>query len=336
MHNRQLASKWPLGLKIARAAILAVFLASCRTQAPVSLNAVSIGTTASEVNALILIAKEQGYFTGNGINLIHRTYPSGAAALAAVLAHEVDLATGSEFAFVGQILAAKEICTLASIDRSSLEHLVARRDGGISDLVDLKGKTVGVPIASRPEFALDRFLFFRGIDVSELTLVDVPVDQSVEALAGGKVDAVASWQPYVDRAKERLGGQIVTWSIQEDQPSYTLVMSKAGWAVENRELATRFLRSLVQAEEYVAGKPEAARALLYERLGYDQAYINSVWAEHAFSILLDQALVVAMEDQARWIINKNSAGNEQMPDLVVHICSEALEGVKPEAVNLIR
>jgi ABC-type nitrate/sulfonate/bicarbonate transport system substrate-binding protein len=336
MHNRCSATKWLFVLRTLCVLTWPLLLAACRSQASDPPDTVSVGTTTNEVNTLILVAKEQEYFSGNGIDLIHKIYPSGVAGLGGVLAHEVDLATGSEFALVGQVLASEELCTIASIDRSSVEHLVARQDRGIHDLADLKGKTIGVPLNSRPEFALDRFLYFQGIDVSELNMVDVPVNQSVEKLVSGAVDAVATWQPYVDQAVERLGGQVVTWSVQEGQPSYTLVMSRMDWVAENQDVVARFLRALAQAEEYVVRNPEAARALLHKSLGLDEAYIASGWPEHTFSIQMDQALVVAMEDQARWIMNKNPAASMQMPDMLRHFCSEGLEHVKPEAVNLIR
>jgi len=315
---------------------LAVLLSSCQGDYSGPTASLNVGITTNEVNLLILVAEEQGYFTNNGLDIVEKMYPSGVAGLGGLLDHEVELVTGSEFALVGQVLSGKDICTIAAINRSAIEYLVGRVDRGISNVVDLEGKTVGVPLGSRPEFALHRFLYFQGVDVSELTLVDVPVAQSVDALVSGEVDAVAAWEPYTGEAKQRLGGQVVSWSVQEDQPSYNLVMSRADWTRENQELITRFLRSLVQAEAYVAVNPEAARALMREKYSYDEGHMANVWPEHSFSVLLDQALVVAMEDQARWILSQDLAGERQMPDFMTNICEEALEAVKPEAVSLIR
>ena len=317
-------------------AVLVIFLVSCGRDFAGPAVSISVGITPSEVNMLILIAQDQGYFARNGLDITTKIYPSGVAGLGGLTDHEVDLVTGSEFALVGRVLSGLELCTVGSINRSSIEHLVGRMDRGISSIADLKGKTIGVPLDSRPEFALDRFLYFQGIDVSELTLVNVPVDQSVEALVSGKVDAVAAWQPYTDQAKERLGGQVVSWSVQEDQPSYTLLMSTAEWVAENEEPLARFLRSLVQAEAYVEGNPQAAMAFMREKWSYDEGYVVSVWPEHSFSVLLDQALVVVMEDQARWIIARDLVGERRMPNFMSNICENALEAVKPEAVNLIR
>ncbi|HSJ52127.1 MAG TPA: aliphatic sulfonates ABC transporter substrate-binding protein, partial [Anaerolineae bacterium] len=61
---------------------------------------ISVGITPSEVNMLILIAQDQGYFARNGLDITTQIYPSGVAGLGGLAEHEVDLATGSEFALV--------------------------------------------------------------------------------------------------------------------------------------------------------------------------------------------------------------------------------------------
>ena len=149
----------------------------------------SIGTTIREFPSLIVIAEEQGFFETNRIDLTHKVYPSGVAALDGMFKGEVDMATGSEVAFAGNILSGHDLCTMGSISRSSIEHLVARSDRGILSLTDLEGKAIGVPMGSRPEFALDRFLLFNGIDADAVTLVNVPVNKSVDALVNAPLQS---------------------------------------------------------------------------------------------------------------------------------------------------
>jgi len=336
MQNRFAAFN-PLSLaRVAFPAFLVLCLVACRGESWGSMLSLHVGTTTNEVNLLILIAQDMGYFASNGLDVTHTIYPSGVAGLAGLLDHEVEIVTGSEFAFVGHVLEGADVCVLAVINRSALEYLVCRGDRGIESVADLEGKTIGVPLNSRPEFALDRFLYLQGIDIADVRLVNVPVERAAEALASGDVDAIAAWQPYTAQASERLGGRVVSWSVQENQPSYTLLMSRSDWAADHEDASARFLTSLLQAEEYVAAHPEDARAFVRERLGYDEEYVANVWPEHTFSVLLDQALVVAMEDQARWIMSHHLAGKRQMPDFLDNICAQALEAVKPEAVKLIR
>jgi NitT/TauT family transport system substrate-binding protein len=308
---------------------------SCKSGDSWQVATVSVGTTISEVNSLILIAQEKGYFTDNGIALTQKIYSSGIAALDGMFNHEVDLATGSEFAFVGEVLSEKHIRTISAISRSSIEYLVGRVDRGIKTLANLRGKSIGVPLGSRPEFALDRFLFFHNIDPSTVNLVNVPVSKSVDALTNGEVDAIASWQPYIDQIKNKMGEEVVSWDVQEDQPSYTLVMCTEEWTAENPELIIRFLKSLTQAESYVQGNPVEAEALIQQRLNYDISYMDAVWHDYSFSVSLDQALVVAMEDQARWIIGKDYSSGKQTPNFMSYIYVEGLEEIKPEAVNVV-
>jgi ABC-type nitrate/sulfonate/bicarbonate transport system substrate-binding protein len=308
---------------------------SCGRSGSNPVESISIGTTTSEVNSLIIIAQEQGYFYDNGLNINHIIYPSGVAALDGMLNNEVDIATGSEFAFAGDVLSGKDIRSIASIARSSIEALVARRDRGINDLTVLKGKKIGVPLGSRPEFALDRFLLFNGLDTSAITLVNVPVNRSVEALVNGEVDAVAAWQPYINRITEQMGNEVVIWNVQEGQPSYTLVMCTEKWIGENPELAKRFLKALVKAEAYIADNPLSAKSIIQQKLNYEESYMSSVWPDYDFSITLDQALILTMEDEVRWVMSKKLSTETTMPNFLDTIHTRSLKEVKPKAVGII-
>ncbi len=301
------------------------------------LASITIGTTTSEVNSLIFLAQDQGYFTRNGLSVTHKIYSSGLAAVEGMLKYEVDIATGSEFAFAGKAFSRKDIRTFGVINRSSVEYLVGRADRKIKTVADLKGKRIGVPLLSRPEFSLDRFLNQRGIADSDVTLVNVPVHQSVDALASGKVDAVTAWQPYVNKMREQLGQGIVVWKTQDHQPSYTLLICTDRFASPQKpERITGLLKALLQAESYFINHPEAAKAIIQKKLLYDQAYMATVWPDYNFAVLLDQSLIVAMEDEARWMIGHKLTQEKQVPNFSDYLYENALKALKPEAVRIIR
>jgi NitT/TauT family transport system substrate-binding protein len=65
------------------------------------------------------------------------------------------------------------------------------------------------------------------------------------------------------------------------------------------------LKSLTQAENYLYRNPEAAKAIIQKRVNYDDVLIKTFWSENQFTISLDQSLIVAMEDEARWMISNN-------------------------------
>ena len=58
--------------------------------------------------------------------------------------------------------------------------------------------------------------------------------------------------------------------------------------------------------------------------------------EHQFSLSLDQSLITAMEDEARWMIKNYLTTEKKVPDFLNYIYADGLKAVKPEAVNIIR
>ena len=60
----------------------------------------------------------------------------------------------------------------------------------------------------------------------------------------------------------------------------------------------------------------------------------TIWPDHQFSLTLDQSLLIAMEDEGRWMIKNNLTTEKTMPDFRDYIYTKGLEEVKPDAVNI--
>ncbi len=298
---------------------------------------INIGMEATAVNSLICIADNQKYFAANGIKTnIKDNYPSGAEATDRMVEGAVDISTAAELVLVRSAFARKQIRTIGSIDMFTHMKLIGRKDRGIKGIPDLVGKRIGVPIKTAADFKLSRFLDLNGIDKAKITILDVKAPKALEALAGGSVDAVVTWQPYVMAIEDRLKQDVVIWDVQSGQPIYCLLLTTGRWAEKHPDLMKRFMNSLLKAEDYLVQNGEEARAIVQKRLGYDDRYIKAIWPEHQFSLRLDQSLITAMEDQARWMIKSNLTSENQVPNFLDHINEGALKVMKPEAVNIIR
>lgn len=321
-------------------ALLAIVFSSCsisRINYPGKIEPITIGMESTAVNSLIYIAESQNYFAANGLNVIIKdNYTSGAAAVEGMLRGEVDLATAAELAIVRQAFAKERVRTLASIDMFIHMKLIGRKDRGIQNISDLKGKRIGVPLKTAADFMFGRFLDLQGINANQLTIVDVQAPQAVDAVVSGDVDAVVVWQPNVTVITDRLGDKASVWDVQSGQPIYCAVVTTGDLASRNPDVLKRFLNSVAQAEEYLVRNPVQARAIVQKRLAYDDRYIETIWPEHQFSIRLDQSLILAMEDQARWMINNNLTTEKQVPNFLDYIYEDSLKAVKPGVVNIIR
>lgn len=62
----------------------------------------------------------------------------------------------------------------------------------------------------------------------------------------------------------------------------------------------------------------------------------AVWDKNQFSLSLDQSLILAMEDEARWMIKNNLTNEKNVPNFLDYIYEDGLKAVKPEAENVIR
>jgi NitT/TauT family transport system substrate-binding protein len=309
---------------------------SCRGGNSRKLESINIGFWPNEINTLIYIAQDRNYFVADGLNVTIRDYASVTEALNGMLNGESDISTASEFVLVGKALQREDIRALGSIDKVLQISIVFRKDRGIEKVSDLVGKKIGVFKGAVSEFYLGRFLELHGINESLVTLVDTSSLNIVDTLTNGTVDAVITGQPNIDKIGNILGQEVMIWPAQSNQATYYSIYSTGSWASEHPELIQRFLNSLVQAESYLIRNPDQARAIIQNKLNHSDEYMTEIWQEHEFSLTLDQGMVAAMEDEARWMINNNLTAEKQVPDFLDYIYIDGLEAVKPEAVNIIR
>ncbi len=303
-----------------------------------SAESITVGYSPFESTALFWIAEDRQFFGKNGINITLRKYDSGAAALEGTVNGEADIAIGiSEFPLVRKAFENTRARAIGNIDKGDFIYLVGRRDRGIVNVSDLKGKRIGTTIGTVAEFHLGRFLMLHGMTLRDVILVDVKTPEGwIEDVAKGDIDAIATAQPYANAARDRLGDNAVVWSIQSRQPLFGLVISNDEWLTTHPETAENFIRSLAQAEEYVHAHPLESRAIVQKWLGLDAGYMDTVWQQNQVSLTLDQSLVLAMEDEARWMIRNNLTDATEVPDFRNYLYTDGLDKVKPGSVKIIR
>jgi NitT/TauT family transport system substrate-binding protein len=302
------------------------------------MDSVKIAHAQFESTALLCIAEDQQFFSRNGLDVTSSKHDTGVGALDGMLNGEADIAVGTaEFPLVERIFKKERIRIIGSIAKSDFIYLIGRKDRGIRKVSDLKGKKVGTTFRTIAHFCLGRFLELHGMNMQDITLIDLKISADwVNAVVNGDIDAVATAQPYANSVKDRLGANAAVWSAQSSQPMYAQVIATDDWIKKHPELVGKFIKSLAQAEEYVIRNPAEAKAIVQKRLNLDAAYMETVWSQNQFSLSLDQSLIVAMEDEARWIIKNGLTTEKQVPDFLNYIYEDGLKAIKPETVTIIR
>jgi NitT/TauT family transport system substrate-binding protein len=298
---------------------------------------VSFGDIGSDpLGLLVHVAKDQNLFAKNGINMTIINTVTGPNTINNVQNGQVDFGASLEYAFVSNsVLKEGNLSIVASIDKSSIVFLVARTDSGVHNIADLAMKRIGLSLQQSSFFYLARFLELNGINIQNVTLVDLPPTQWVNALANGTVDALAAGKSYIQQAENLLPNETIVFPVQSNQLAYSLVFCRNDWIAQHPELVKQFLTALTGAQDYVVNHPTETKAIIEKEYNSTNAYVNQIWPDHEFAVSLDQSLILTMDDEAQWLISNNLTNATQVPNFINYIYLNGLETVNPDAVNII-
>jgi NitT/TauT family transport system substrate-binding protein len=289
----------------------------------------------SETFSLIYIAQTQHYFSDNGINLtINSNFAGGVNTLNAALNNKIDLAASSDFAFVSNAaIQQKNLTIIASIDKAQSVYLIARKDKGIETPANLNGKNVGLTLNAAGEFYFGRFLELNGLSIHNVNLTNLQPSQYIQAITNGTVDAVVVTKTIANQIQTQLPNNTIIWSVQSDQLAYVLISCSNDWTIQHPNTIVRFLKALSQAQVYLTNNRASGEAIVEKQL--NTTISRETWSDNQIGLSLDQSLVVAMQDEAQWLINNNLTNATDVPNLINYIYLDGLNSVKPGAVNII-
>jgi NitT/TauT family transport system substrate-binding protein len=295
-----------------------------------------IGMVKGEYSALVMIAKEEGYYRENGLVAEIVECESGVAAVDALLKGNVDVATASDVVLVSNSFKHEDLRALCAISSVNNIKIIGRKDRGLSQPSDLKGKKIAVTAKSSGEYFLGTFLTFNGLSMRDVSVVDLPPKALIDATVGGTVDAAITWNPNAYRIVQALGDNAVTWPAQNDL-NYFFLLTSTDEIVRARPAAVeRLLGAMVQAQEFVEAHPTQTKVVLERSFSLDPEYLKTAWNEITFSVELEQALLLIMGDEARWNIENGLTESKVVPNYFKFLYLLGLEKVKPEAVTVIR
>ncbi len=296
----------------------------------------TIASGSPELSILTLVADEEGFFRKHDITLNFLAYPTGVESVTALLAGDADLAYAAEFVDVHMLFSSRDLRIIGCTAKGETISFVIQKDRGIISPRDLRGKTIAVLKGTQAEFFLGRFLTLNGIPLSDVTIQYPAPADLVPNIVSGSSDAGIIWEPYVFDISLEHGNKTFTWPAQSGQLFYWTIVTRPEVLDEKSALLTRYFRALAEAEEYIYAHEGEAKAGIKKRLNLSDEYLDLTWNKTRFVLSLDQSLIIAMEDEARWIMKNNLTNTTVMPVYLDYIDSDILMSVKPQSVTLIR
>lgn len=298
-------------------------------QVTIATNTEYIGTCS------VMVARDKGYFAGEGIRAIVQPYSSGKASMEAVLQGQAELGTVADIPIMFAGLNEQHVSVIATIFKTDRDHgIVGRRDLGVGTPANLKGKRIGVTFSTSGHFTLDAFLNRQLLSPSDVILRNYKPEDLPRALARGEVDAIASWEPFLTTAMKELGNNGIVFRGQDIYESLYSIAGMRDYVTRHPETIKRFLRALDNGTRDCSANPDAARQLVAGSVTRKPDEHGAAQPYH-FDVVLDQGLLLALEDEARWAIKNKMTTRTTIPNYLDYVYLNGLEAVKPDAVTII-
>ena len=217
--------------------------------------------------APIYIGIEQGFFAEEGLTVTTEFAAGGAAAIPALQAGDIDLAFGGYPSTYKAIEAGIDlVVTQEAVGGAPLfAGLYAMPDAGIASPADMAGATVAVNTLNNiVQMAVEIQLQEAGLELSDVTLVEIPFPDQVAALELGDVDVISVVEPFGTIARNTLDAVLVVDMFSGPLDGFPV----AGWQV-TREFAeanpntiAAFNRAFAKATDYAVNEDGALAAIV--------------------------------------------------------------------------
>src|SRR6187200_2003201 len=214
--------------------------------------------------APLTLAKEAGIFAKNGLDVTIKKIPQASRHLA-IASGDIQCAATTVETWI--VWNANGVATtqLFQLDKSYGADGMAVRNN-IAAIKDVKGKTVAASApGTAPYFTLAWFLKKNGLNVKDVTVVNMEPAAAAQAFIAGQNDVAMTYEPYLSavRAKPE-AGKIIATTLD-----YPMVMDTFGCTpkfIADNEVAVKALtKSYFEAVDMIKNDP----AKSYEIMGAD-------------------------------------------------------------------
>lgn len=237
-----------------------------------------------------------------------------------------DIATNSELQILHSSAENPDLRIIFTVAECAY-RIVARRSAGIATLADLRGKRIGTQPGSSGDYFLQAMLHSAGLAPADVTYVpfmartEAPVSLLPEKLRAGDIDAVALWEPQVERAKRAVGGDAVEFC---DPAVYTEKFNLCTTAANlddppMRARIVAFVRALISAAERLKAEPETGWPLVAKAAELEIGTVRDAGPRFAYPGTLADDLLDILEREEPWVAamqNRTPRDREALAGLI--------------------
>jgi len=267
-------------------------LASCGVSTPTTSSGGSTSSSSTQeilkmkyvdvkVYNAVYVAIEEKIFEKNGLELeLVELVAGGPAGIQLVSSGSADAGLSALMAIVNASNAGLPVIGVADLQSAvkdvPLEIFYVRKDSGINNINDLKGKKVAVN-ALRASFHYTWIIALEkaGMKETDVEFVTLPFGQQELALQNKTVDAIGLLTPFSGMANTNNELKVLFRDLDVfGEKQFSLHFVNSEWARKNPETVRRFVKSLREASAFVEANQDRAREIISKYTGVDAKFIT--------------------------------------------------------------
>ena len=268
---------------MAAVAALAAIAPACALAQDKPLTPLRTATLKIAAQTDVWVAQQRGIYAKNGIDAKISFFNTGAQSIPAMQGGAVDVLLS--IPGIGMVAMERGI-DLAAIFQDEIAHAAppdsasvqVMESSPIKSLADLRGKKIGVGgLSTQNTIAVKMLLDKAGVDLSSVSMSEVPFTAMVNAIKAGHVDAVVPIDPFTTQLRLS-GGRVIAWNYVESVPEQPLGVwfTKASFARSNPQVIDAFIRSMKEAVDYLRADESRARDEIAAYTQIDRKVLDSM------------------------------------------------------------
>lgn len=236
----------------------------------------------------IFVAQENGYFKKHGVEVDVIVSRGGGEAMKAFIAKEVDI-VGTGFPEVG-LMRAKGVDVLLFFAQNARTpfSLIARKETGVKNVGDLKGKTIAVTSPGSLTANLARhFIQEAGLDPSkDVSLISVGGGGEIlGALKSNRADAAMLFEPFVSIAQlDGSADVIVDVAAKLDAFSSAPLSTSQDFIDKNAKAADDLTAALREALQFIKSNHDGVYAIAAKKFPNAKPDVLKHALEHMYRV----------------------------------------------------
>lgn len=285
----------------------------------------------SNIDWLLLVAKERQLFEKAGLEPSFVKFDAGPPMIAAAQEKRIDVTTVGTVPFLRGLAQDVDWVAIGINPEGPYGTGLVARNGVIATVADLVGKKVGYVKGSTAHYGIIMALKQLGVRRDQVELLDMAPAEQLAALSSSRIDAAMVWEPWMQKMVHEANGKIlITEGDMGNYASVSVLAARRDWLRDNREAAVRFMRALLMAGDLMKMDPEIGIKALAKEMD-----IKETWADEIYANTPPPKMALWADPRFRYSLVRNSEFHRRLGYLMEFLVDEQVIPQKVDMRNIL-